>query len=83
MSKNIIHAEWIGKNIRVTKATNKSLEKIDGKVVDETKFTITIGTKFGNKRIQKSGTEFEIDGKIVQGDKVLSAPEERIKLKVK
>ncbi len=73
MGTHVIHAEWIGKHIR--SAT------IQGIVVDETKNTIVVQTTKGVKRIQKRGNVFEIDGQKVQGDKVLAAPEDRIKIK--
>lgn len=83
MNTDVIHAEWIGKKTRIIKATNKNLEKIEGVIVDETKNTITIETEHGIKNVQKHETVFEIEGQEVIGDKVLTSPENRIKLKVK
>jgi ribonuclease P protein subunit POP4 len=81
MSTNVIHAEWIGKHARIIAAKNKSLEGLEGTVVDETRNTVTMETNRGIKRAQKHGTVFEIEGQEVQGDEILMAPEERIKLK--
>ena len=80
MSTNVIHVEWTGKHARVTTAPNKSLEGMEGVVVDETRNTVIIETEKGVKRVPKHGTVFEIDGHEVIGDEVLVPPEERIKL---
>jgi ribonuclease P protein subunit POP4 len=82
MGTHVIHAEWIGKHAKVISATNKALAGIEGIIVDETRNTIIIQTEQGVKRVQKHGAVFEIDGQEIEGDKVLAAPEERIKLKV-
>jgi RNase P/RNase MRP subunit p29 len=78
----IIHAEWTGKHVRIVTASNPSQKGIEGVVVDETRNTIAIQTAKGIKRVQKHGTMFEIDGHEVDGEEVLAAPEERIKIKV-
>jgi ribonuclease P protein subunit POP4 len=82
MSTHVIHAEWIGKHIRVINAANPSQKGIEGVVVDETRNTIVVQTTTGVKRVQKHGSVFEVNGHEVEGDEVLAAPEERIKLKV-
>jgi len=76
MNTHVIHAEWIGKHIRVNKMA------IEGIVVDETKNTIVVQTTKGVKTVQKHGNVFEIEGQKVQGDDVLAAPEDRVKIKV-
>jgi len=81
MSTHVIHAEWIGKHIRIITATNPTA-KIEGIVVDETRNTIVVETTKGLKRVQKHGSVFEINGEEITGDDVLATPEERIKLKV-
>jgi ribonuclease P protein subunit POP4 len=81
MGTNVIHAEWVGKHAKIINASNKSLEGLEGTVVDETRNTVIIETEKGVKRVQKHKTVFEIDGQEVMGDEVLAAPEERIKLK--
>ncbi len=83
MDTNVIHAEWTGKHARVTKAANKSLEGLEGAVVDETRNTVIIETEKGVKRVPKHGTVFEINGHEVIGDEVLVTPEERVKLNSK
>lgn len=82
MSTNVIHAEWVGKHAKIIEAKNPSLKGMEGIVVDETRNTVIIETEKGIKKMPKQGTVFEIDGQEVQGEEVLAAPEERIKLKV-
>ncbi len=82
MSTNVIHAEWVGKHAKIVTATNKSLNGLEGMVVDETRNTVIIEMEDRVKRVPKHGTVFEIDGHEVLGDEVLVAPEERIKIKV-
>ena len=82
MGNHVIHAEWIGKHIRVITATNKMIQGLEGIVVDETRNTVVVETAKGVKRVQKHGSVFDIDGHEVVGDDVLAAPEERIKIKV-
>jgi len=82
MDTHVIHAEWIGKHGKVVSSTNPDALGIEGTIVDETKNTVTIETPRGDKKVQKRGTVFAIDGHQVSGDDVLASPEERIKLKV-
>jgi len=83
MSTKVIHAEWVGKHAKVIKATNKSLEGLEGVVIDETRNHLVLETKQGIKQLPKKGTVFTINNEEVSGDDVLAQPEERIKLKVK
>ena len=66
--------------MRVTKARNKSLEGLEGEILDETKQTFTIAMKNNKeKQILKKGCTFTINGQEVEGDELLTRPEERIK----
>ena len=82
MNNQVIHAEWIGKHIRVINAANPIITGLDGIIVDETRNTIVVETAKGVKRVQKHGSLFAIDGHEVTGDDILVAPEERIRIKV-
>ncbi len=82
MGTHVIHAEWVGKHIRITTAKNPGHIGLEGIVVGETSNTVSIETNKGVRRAPKHGTVFEIDGQEVRGDEVLAAPEERIKIKV-
>jgi ribonuclease P protein subunit POP4 len=78
MSKQLIHATWIGKHARVAKAANKHNEGIEGMIVDETKTTITIETRKGEKKVPKHKSVFIIEDGEVEGDEALATPEDRI-----
>lgn len=78
---SILQDEWIGKTVEVAKSTNKSLEGIRGKIVNETKHLIEIQTPKGLKRVPKKGTLIAFGKEIVDLAKAEVSPEERIKLK--
>ena len=79
--EELLKKELIGMNIKVTG------RNIEGKIIDETKNMFAVRTKKGVKKIIKKNNkmEFIIDNEkiIVDGDKLIARPEERIKLKVK
>jgi len=56
--KKSLKESFIGKKIRIVKAKNKSLENIQGRVIDESKNMITIETEKGIKRLIKSQINF-------------------------
>ena len=75
-------AEFIGAKIKIIRANNKSLEGMEGSVVDETKSTFKIkNTNEEEKTVLKSGAVFLINNQEIKGDEILRRPEERIKLK--
>ena len=63
----------IGKKIMVEKSHLK------GKVINETKQTLTIKTQKGEKKVIKTQHSFIINGAKVEGQELLGRPEERIK----
>ena len=70
----------IGKKITIAESNNKSLEGVRGKVVDETKNTITIiDEKNKEKKIIKNQVKIEVNGTIIDGKKITKRIEERIK----
>ncbi len=83
---DIARDELIGKGIEVISAKNQANLGIAGSVADETKHLIVIETKQGLKRLNKRGNVFRIScfGKniIVDGERLIGAPEERIRTKV-
>jgi ribonuclease P protein subunit POP4 len=80
---NIARHEFIGLDVVVVDAQNKSLIGIEGEIVDETKNTFTIETKHGEKKVFKKGAQFKttVDHKavIIKGDILVGRPEDRIK----
>jgi len=58
--------EWIG----VAAKIHYNGQQFEGKIIDETKNTITIKTKEGEKKILKNNAKIEIKGKIMDGKKI-------------
>ena len=81
----MITQEIIGKQVKVVESNNPSNKGITAKIVDETKSTITIKTKNGNKKMIKQQNTFEIENKgqtfLIEGRLLEKRPEERVSLK--
>jgi ribonuclease P protein subunit POP4 len=69
----------IGKLIRIEDAANRSLIGINGKIIDETKNTITIQTTKGTKKIIKDQATIMINNKTINGKTLIGRTEARIK----
>ena len=80
---NILKHELIGLEIEVVEANNESMLGLKGKVVDETRNTLVIETKDGEKKILKKNLKIkiEVSGEkiIITGTKLVGRPEDRIK----
>lgn len=86
--ENLVRHELIGLLIEVVESSNKFLTGLSGTVVDETRQTLTIKTGKGEKKIPKDVCVFVFrlpDGKKVKvnGELLVSRPEDRIKKKLK
>ncbi|VVC05851.1 Ribonuclease P protein component 1 [uncultured archaeon] len=81
-SENISSHELIGLQTQIVESSNKQIVGINGKIVDETKFTFTLSTATGMKKFAKSSSrwKFEYDGKVseLDGSKLTRRPYERI-----
>ncbi len=82
--KHLLTGELIGLQLRVARSKNRSLEGIQGQVIDETKNTLTVKTVDGKtKKIIKDQSTFTVkkDGKEVkiEGSLLSAKPEERTK----
>ncbi len=81
--KNILRHELIGLQCEIVKSSNKSQVGIKGLIEDETLKTLIID----GKRVFKKGSVFSIkvtgQSVVVDGDYLLSRPEDRIKKKIK
>lgn len=73
----IVKSEIIGKKSEII--YNK--HKFVGKIIDETKNTIILATKRGNKTILKKNATIIIDDHKMHGQKLTKRPEDRIKIK--
>ncbi|MBW2963771.1 ribonuclease P protein subunit [Candidatus Woesearchaeota archaeon] len=69
--------EIIGKTIKVVESKNKSNVGMEGKVIDETKKTIVVKTKKGQKKLLKGNITIMINHKNAQKSKISGTPETR------
>lgn len=86
--RNIGQHEFIGLKCNITDALNRSNIGLNGEVIDETMKTLTLDVHGAQKKVQKKGTEFMFrlpkgNKVIVNGDKIIARPEDRIKKKIK
>jgi|Deesub1362A_J573_1020465.scaffolds.fasta_scaffold10432_4 ribonuclease P protein subunit POP4 len=79
MTKNFLRREFIGLRVRIIEATDKSLEGIEGEIIDETKNMLIIESQGKIKKVAKDIAKFEIEGMIVDGKKIKYRPEDRIR----
>jgi len=73
--------EFIGSQLRVVEAQNKCAEGLTGKIIDESKKTITIINNGEKKKIFKQGSTFLINSELIKGETILQRPEDRLKRK--
>jgi ribonuclease P protein subunit POP4 len=86
--QNIVRHELIGLSVKVVESTNPSLLEISGRVVDETKNTLLIETRKGERRVPKTYSRFQFalpDGQkvLVSGFILHSQPENRMNKKIR
>lgn len=78
-----MNIELIGAMVEIINATNKTDKGQKGKIIDETKNTITIETKKGKKKYSKKTITFQIttknEQKIIDGKTITKRSYERIK----
>ncbi len=82
--ENILMHELIGLDCSIIDSTDENKKGISGKIIDETKNTIKIKTKNGEKILPKKEVILELKlGKekiIVEGKKIIGRSEDRVKL---
>lgn len=84
MKDDARRGEFIGKLAEVIEAGNRSQLGIRGKIINETKNTITVLDSAGEKKTLVKGTVTIMIGSIaIRGREICAAPEERIKTKRK
>lgn len=84
--QNIFRHELIGLQVKVHKSSHNGFIGIHGRVVDETKNTVTIDVNGAEKVVPKDVSIFHFklpDGKVVEidGRIIVARPEDRIKKK--
>jgi ribonuclease P protein subunit POP4 len=81
--ENLPAHEWIGLECKVVASTDPNRVGLKGKIVDETKNTITIETTQGEKIVPKQEVELEIglekEKAILKTKEWCFSPENRIK----
>jgi ribonuclease P protein subunit POP4 len=83
-AENILSHEIIGLNAKVLESSNRTLINTSGRVVGETKNTITIRTKSGLKKVIAKNTAKRIRFKLpfgacfINGIELIGRPEDRI-----
>jgi ribonuclease P protein subunit POP4 len=86
-SENITRHELIGLDTRISKVSNRSQKTIEGKIVDETRNTVTLRHRGADKTIAKGEASFifNLDGTFleVEGKTLIGRPEDRVKKKSK
>jgi len=80
MEKNKVQRmSFIGKEICVTDAKNKSYVGLKGKIVDETKCSFIVEQESSKKTVLKNGTVFMIEGTTITGESIIGRCDQRIK----
>ncbi len=93
-AENIVRHELIGLKVKLEKCTDKTLEKLTGKVIDESYSMLKIEGKKHGKKITKERTVtkqncifiFTLPNSVkveVEGNLLVGRPEDRIKKKFK
>lgn len=83
--QNIMRHELVGMEVKIIYSSHGDLKGIKGKVVDETKKTLTIDDGEGNEKIIPKGSttfQFKLPKGItveIEGKTIVSRPEDRIK----
>ena len=86
--RNILRHELIGLDVSVEEASNPLHRGMSGLIVDETRNTLIIRTRCGDRRIPKPYSRFRVilpDGirVIIDGSALVSSPERRISQQIK
>lgn len=80
---NMLKHEFVGLQIKITNSKNKMLIGLQGKIVNETRNTLTLKVGESLKKVLKTQVMFEVNlGKDVfevDGKKIVGRPEDRLK----
>ncbi|MCX6814065.1 MAG: ribonuclease P protein component 1 [Candidatus Aenigmarchaeota archaeon] len=84
--RDLVMHELIGLEVKVVSCTNKRLEGLSGRVIDETRNILRIETLKGEKSLAKDNCTFSFhlpsgEWVRVEGSLLVSRPEDRIKKK--
>jgi len=73
--------EYIGLDMEIISSSNTSLVGLKGTIIDETKSTFTVRSQGKVKMILKKNCTFRIRNLVIDGNRILKRPENRIKMK--
>jgi len=82
---NLVQHELIGLRIKVDESSNRTVQGLEGTVIDETRNMLVIeNEERTEKKIPKTGNIFifELNGDVrvkVKGERLIARPEDRIK----
>ena len=86
-AENLVRHELIGLDAKISDVNNNSQKKIKGKIVDETRNTLTLNQKGIDKKIAKGEASFifNLGANLVEveGKTLIGRPEDRVKKKLK
>ena len=75
-----MRSELIGSTVNVVEAKNSALIGIEGKVIDETKYTLVVLTEERKRKVlMKNQVIIKWKGKIINGKNLVGRPEDRLK----
>ena len=74
-----MNKELIGATVEIVAATNKTMKGKKGRVIDETKNTITIEANNKQIKVIKNTITLKIDEKIIEGKTITKRSYERTK----
>ncbi len=77
---NKYQKEYLGKELEIIQTNNKQQQGLKGLIVDETKYAFVVKNK-KERTILKKDNKFLIDQDIIEGNKILKRPEDRVKIK--
>ena len=86
--KDIVLHELIGLEVRLVACSNKQLEGLSGKVIDETRNMLKIETPKGERKLAKEDCAFSFhlpsgEWVKVDGSLLVARPEDRIKKRLR
>jgi ribonuclease P protein subunit POP4 len=86
--RNLLRHELIGLEVRVVESTQPSHIGIEGRIINETRNTLTISHRGRDKIIAKETATFNFrlpNGSIVEieGKNLIKRPEDRVKIRLK
>lgn len=81
----VANLELMGREVRVADAKNKTLINLQGRVIDETKNTLSLETEGSIKKVLKEEVTLEVfteKGRVlIKGEDLVGKPVDRIKSK--